>query len=546
MEKDIINKRLIIGGIIICILFSSMALRLTYLQIFKHEEYNALALRQRSTEVEIESPRGYIFDKNLKPITNNTSSPTIIVPKILISKDQLLYSKILQNTSLSYMELQQRMEEEKFVLQIPLENSFDISNYNNVFIVDIVNRYDPNNILSHVIGYVNKADNSGKSGLENVFDYNLKHSRKNTILLEHDDKRSLFIGATEYVDETISPMDPTSVVTTIDLDIQRDTERIMDEHRIDGSVIVSEVETGHILAMASRPNFKQDEIFNYLDINDASLFNRSIKVGYPPGSIFKIVVLLAALENDYGIINEEFTCTGEEMVYGLPIKCSSVHGNITLKEAFAQSCNSTFIQIGKRIGSSKILDMARRLNFEEKINIGLPEEIPGNLPKNEESVGPAIGNISIGQGQIEVTPLQITNLLMTIANDGVQKPLRLIQGESNDDGHIIKEYNAADDQRVIEQKHAEILLEYLIDVVESGTGRNIDLDKYGSAGGKTGSAEAILNKKETVHGWFSGFYPANKPKYVITVLVEDGISGSKSAAPIFEEIAINLNKTVDP
>lgn len=537
------NKRLIVGGIIISIFFSLMVLRLIYLQIFKHEEYSGLAIRQRSTEIEIDSPRGYIYDKNLNPLTNNTFTPTIIVPKNLISKDKSLYSKILENTSLSYSILQETIKEEKFVLEVPLENSFDISNYNNnVFILDKINRYDPNNILSHVIGYVNKVDNSGKSGLENIFDENLKRSRKNSILLEHDDKKSLFIGATEYVDDTIKPMDPTSVVTTIDIDIQREVERIIDEQGVDGSVIVADIDTGGILATVSRPNFKQDEIINYIDVNDASLYNKSIQVGYPPGSVFKIVVLLAALEYDFDIINREFICNGYENIENLRIRCSSIHNSLNLKEAFSKSCNSTFIQIGKEIGSGRILDMARRLNFGEKINIGLLEEIEGNIPTNEESVGPAIGNISIGQWKIEATPLQITNLLLTIVNNGIQKPLRLIQGESNDDGYIIKNYNVEDEKRVINENHAQVLIEYLIDVVENGTGTNIDLGDYGSAGGKTGSAEAILNEKETVHGWFSGFYPAENPKYVVTVLVEEGISGSVSAAPIFEEICVYLSK----
>lgn len=541
MGKDIINKRLIIGMIVIIILFSSIALRLTYLQVFKHEEYNTLALRQRSTEIEIDSPRGYIFDKNLKPLTNNTTTPTIIVPKILINKDKLLYSKILQNTNLSYFELKNYIEMEKFILQIPLKNSFDTSNYNNVFIVDIINRYDPDNLLSHVIGYINKADNSGVYGLEKAQDEFLEHGSRSSIFLEYDDKQSFLIGATE-VHETTAPMDPTSVVTTIDVDIQKNIESIMDDHEIRGSVIVTEVETGNISAIASRPNMDQEHIYNYLEHEDMTFFNRAIQTGYPPGSIFKIVVLLAALEENHGIVDREFFCHGYETVYGRPINCSSVHGHINLKEAFSKSCNTAFIQIGKEIGAKSIIDMAWRLNFGEKINIGLTEEIKGNLPKEGQILGAAIGNISIGQGEILVTPLQISNLLMIIANNGVQKDIKLVEGISNDEGYIIKPSIREDDRRIIIKDHAALLSEYLVDVVENGTGNGINLDDYGSAGGKTGSAEAILNKRETVHGWFAGFYPAYNPKYAITVFVEEGMSGSESAAPIFQEICVYLSK----
>lgn len=181
--------------------------------------------------------------------------------------------------------------------------------------------------------------------------------------------------------------------------------------------------------------------------------------------------------------------------------------------------------------------MARKLNFEDKINIGLIEEISGNLPTKEESIGPAIGNISIGQGEIEATPLQISNLLMIIANDGIQKQLKLIEGISNDSGElIIKGFNYESDKRVISQEHTDIAKDYLIEVVKNGTGRRMDLDMYGFAGGKTGTAQAIADNREILHGWFAGFFPASNPKYVVTVLVEGGGSGSTSAAPIFEEI----------
>jgi peptidoglycan glycosyltransferase/penicillin-binding protein 2 len=182
------------------------------------------------------------------------------------------------------------------------------------------------------------------------------------------------------------------------------------------------------------------------------------------------------------------------------------------------------------------------LGFGNKINIGLVEEIEGNLPKGNSLLGPAIGNISIGQGEIEATPLQITNLLMIIANNGVQKHLTLIEGVTNKEGKILKEYNKEPDVPVISSTISNIAYDYLISVVKNGTGRYMDVASIGGAGGKTGSAEAIFHKEHTIHGWFSGFYPVKNPKYVITVLVENGGSGSKSAAPIFEKISKEINK----
>lgn len=540
MEKDFLSRRLITGGIIISLLFSMIIIKLITIQVLKNEEYNNLALSQRSTEIEIETPRGYIFDRNLKAMTNNNTTSTIVLPKRLIENDKQLYSKILENTNLSYLEVEEIIKEEEFLVKIPLDKIFDTSNYSNVFIIDRVNRYDPDNILAHVIGYINKVDNSGKSGLELTQNEFLSHKSKKSLLIEYDDKKSLLIGAKE-VDEARAPMEPTSIVTTIDADIQRMAENLMDKHHINGAVIVTDVKDASILAMVSRPNINQDLVYKHFNNEDMALYNRAIQIGYPPGSIFKIVVLLAALESNEEILHREFYCKGLEEVNGIKIKCSSSHGLVNLKDSFSRSCNSTFIQIGKEIGSEKIISLARRLNFGDKINIGLAEEIAGNLPNREERIGPAIANISIGQGEILVTPLQISNLLMTIVNGGTQRYLKLIKGISNDEGNIIKYRNVDKNRKILNELHTNILYEYLQDVVVNGTGRGISLEDYGSAGGKTGSAEAVLKEKETVHGWFAGFYPAKNPEYVITVIVEEGASGSQSAAPIFEEICINLS-----
>ena len=129
-----------------------------------------------------------------------------------------------------------------------------------------------------------------------------------------------------------------------------------------------------------------------------------------------------------------------------------------------------------------------------------------------------------------------------VANNGIKTGITIVDGITSEDGYIIKKYNRDTPKRVISENSCEILMEYLIDVVDNGTARNIELENVGGAGGKTGSAQAILNRKETIHGWFSGFYPKNDPKYVITVLVEEGISGSRTAAPVFESIIKEIYK----
>lgn len=538
-----IKKRLLSFGITSTLIAILLGLRLYYVQVYNAPTYAELALRQRSKEISLYPKRGIIYDRNLVPLTNIDTTPTLIIQKRILKEDINLYNQVLNHTTLNYNEFYDIFNKNDYLLQIPVKERFSIDDkYSNIFFVDVVKRYRKDNPLSHVIGYINKAENSGEYGLEKVYDEYLSKNDEKSLIIEYDKSRTIVLDGAEYVNELQDPNNPSGVKLGIDYQIQKTVEEIMDESNVNGAVVVAEVETGKILSLASRPNFNQDEITKYLDNNDMTLYNKTIQVGYPPGSIFKIVVLIASLESEYDFLNEAYFCKGYEEINNIRINCTSEHGLLTLEEAFAKSCNSSFIQIGKRLGGKRIIETAKRLGFGERINIGLLEEIKGKLPNGDELKGAAIGNISIGQGKIEATPLQITNLLMIIANNGIQKHMTIIDGITNKSGQILKEFNKEDDKQVISSYVAGITYDYLLSVVKKGTGKSMEVGWFGGAGGKTGSAEAILLGKDTIHGWFAGFFPEKSPKYVITVLVEEGYSGIKSAAPIFEKIAKEINK----
>lgn len=534
------HKRIKIFLLTVTLLFVFISFRLYYLQVFRNDELSSKAINQRGKNIPIKPNRGTIFDRNLIPLTNNEKTPTLLIPKDLL-KEPSIYDYVKGKTSLTRDKLNNRLNSGEKLLQIPLKEKIDISFFReNAFLVDIIDRYDKDGLLSHVIGYINEADNRGESGIENNYDEFLKMETRDSFVVEYDAKRNTILGGEFSVNQNTNPSDPNGIQITIDREIQKDIEAIMDKEKINGAIVATDVESGEILALASRPNFNPKKIEDYFTDKDDALRNKTIWGEYPPGSIFKIVVVLAALEENPYIIDKNFLCNGFEMINGVRINCNGVHEFQTLKDAFANSCNSTFIQIGKEIGGKKIIDMSKRLGFGSKINIGLLEEKEGNLPKDDDLYGPAVGHISIGQDKVEVTPLQVANMLNIIANDGIDKKLTLVKGITNIEGRMIKEYFKEDERRVISRENAKLMKEMLIEVVKRGTAQSMDLENKGGAGGKTGSSQAVYNREETVHGWFSGFYPAKKPKYTITVLIENAPRGSREAIPIFKEIIEKL------
>lgn len=540
-RKNLVEIRLLRLVSILLLVMFFLIFRLYWIQIANHEHLRLEALKQRANAINLYPERGIIYDRNLIPLTNRDRISTIFIPKENLEDNEGLEALILEYTALTKRELRNYKSSSEKILAIPLKKPIDEKMLpKGVFVAERTLRYSKDNILSHVIGYVRKSENKGEYGIEEVYDDVLtNYDNKRILFLELDDNKNVLLSGEYQVSRNTKALEPTGVKLTVDYHIQKIVEKVLDEYDINGAVIVSDVETGEIRALASRPNFDQNNMEKHLHDDDMTLYNKAIQAKYPPGSLFKIIVLLTALEEDLDYMDRTFYCKGYEELGKIRISCNNTagHGYLDLKEAFSKSCNSVFIQLGKELGGHKIIDMAKRLGFGNTINIGLAEEVEGNLPAGDEIKGPAIGNISIGQGSIEVTPIQMTNLLMIIANNGIMKDMTIVDGITTEDGKMIKSYNRQEDERLLSKENSQIVKEYLVDVVKSGTARSLDLDKIGGAAGKTGSAQGVLSGKKVIHGWFTGYFPVDKPRYVITVLVEEAKYGSQSAIPIFEKIA---------
>lgn len=547
--KSKLNFRLNFTFACILVLFIILIIRLLSLQIFRHEELLKSANNQRIKKISIFPLKGYIFDRNNIPLTNRRRVKYLYLSpaRLAIRKKDELIEKIASITGYNNENLKKIIEKaNKYeLIKIPFMKEYNGPLINDdYFIIDVVNRYDDDGYLSHIIGYEN--NNSG-SGVEyNFKEYLINENLNNYITVALDGKYRFWPEANyNYVINRNKRYK--SIKLSIDYHIQKIAENAFDNNKYltienkkrKGAVIVADVKSGDILAMVSRPNYDLNDLSKHLDSKDENFINKAISKSYPPASLFKTIVMVAALENDKIDLNENFFCKGYEVLNGNIIKCHTFekggHGELDIFDAFKESCNSVFIQVGKRVGNKKLIDVAKRFGFGDKINIGLSEEKKGNLPKGDELFGPSIGLHSIGQGSLAVTPLQITNMMMIIANDGIQKDMTIFLGNTTEEGKIIKQYRKEKDKRIISKKDAQIIKIMMESVVSNGTAsKYINLEKYGGAAGKTGTAQI---GRDGWAGWFSGYFPKDSPKYVITVIVEDVNLGGKYAGSIFDEIA---------
>ena len=237
------KSRIISFITLISIIIITLSSRLYYIQVFKNEEFIEKALKQRGQEIALKPKRNIIYDRNLIPLTNNTKTPYIILSKNQLEDNPLLYQNVISNTILNSEELNSLINSNDRLLQIPLSERLSIEDNGwNIFQIDYTNRYNPDNLLTHVIGYVNKAENIGQSGLEKVYDEFLSEGEKDSLIVEFDRERSIILGSTHVTAET-DPNNPSGVKTTISYELQRAVEDILDSEGVKGAVVITEITT---------------------------------------------------------------------------------------------------------------------------------------------------------------------------------------------------------------------------------------------------------------------------------------------------------------
>jgi len=527
-------------------LFAGLVFQLWRIQISHGPKLAFQALEQRTQRIDLTFPRAGIYDCHLKPLTEREVIKSLVLFPQLIEDKRSLAHFLSPLVNLAEKDILAKLNNSvyPFRLGYPLRSEIALYlkkiNLPGVLVIEERKRYEDRPLAAHLIGYINTIDNKGVSGLELSLDSFLKNKEGETISISTDAHKNIMLGLGIKRQKPPPELAANKVVLTIDYSWQKIVEEVMDLEIKKGAIVVMDPYTGDILAMASRPNFNPNRVATFFNQGNAALLNRAV-TGYPPGSIFKIITASAALEEKRAQLNDKFYCPGYIMVKDVRINCHEKkgHGVLDLLQGFAQSCNPAFVTVGDRVGGKKLLEYSRKFGLGQTTGIGLPEERKGTLPLSQNLYPGDIANLSIGQGFLEVTPLQAAVMLSTIVNDGKRVQPHLVKEILDGRGRVIKREGHKKEISVVSPGTAAQLRIMLEEVTKTGTGRGAYVPEIGSAG-KTGSAEAgQVNKKneETTHAWFVGYAPTKeKPRWVISIFVEEGKSGGGVAAPVFKEI----------
>ena len=592
----------IVQVILIC--FSLLLMRLWYLQIVKGDMFYEYSLNNKIRKESVDAPRGMMFSRNSKLLVNNVPRfDAVIIPQYVIEKKDVIkkLSTILNMSEEEINKILRRYRGQASYRSITIKKN--ISQKELAIIetesekipgvrveVYISREYSGNEIGAHLLGYISEisqtqlprfskrdrrnyklGDFIGQSGLEEKFDSTLRGIDGRDIV-EVDARgrlRRVIKDNTLYEDIQNLPAIPgNNIRLTIDSDLQEVAYDAL-EGKV-GSAVAIDVNSGEILAMVSRPSFDPSKFSrklttkywnSILENEHNPMRDRSIQEHYAPGSTFKTISALAALEEKVIDHNTEFECNGALKVGRRTFHCwkKSGHGKVDVVGALRESCDVFFYQIAKKMDVDDLAKYAKAFGVGSKTGISLPREVSGLMPTKEWKKkrygrswqkGETLATI-IGQSYVLMTPLQLANAYAMIANGGKEYKPTLIKEIFSNNGDIIEKREPEVVRKItINEDNLEVVKRGLYEVVNerAGTAWWYKLPN-GAISGKTGtsqviefSADKIYHKceereyKYRHHGIFASYAPSLNPKIAVAVVVEHGCHGSSAAAPVAKAI----------
>ena len=556
-------------------LFSLLFLRCFQLQVLKGSVYKQWSEKNHVRQIPIIAPRGFIFDRKNQILVKNRPSYSLFVAPYEFRKnpaDQEVISSLL---GISIKEIEARIDKvgsgsftpvrliqnmDFATLSIIEENRTDLPGI--FYQIEPIRTYSPNVRASHIIGYCGEISSSelnslkdreyrrgdiiGKSGVEKMYDHILRGKRGYRYV--EVDVRGREVGNFNG-ERDVSPVSGSDIMLTLDGDLQGFVENLLDGKR--GAAIAMDPRNGDILAMVSKPDYALEPFAKRLPSAvwerlrtdpDKPLLNRAIQAQLPPGSTYKLVLAGAALEQHIIDPEEKIFCGGYFILGKKLFHCwkPQGHGYVNLLDAIEASCNVFFYQLGLKTGIEPLSKYGKLFGFGTLTGIDLPGESKGLLPDKKYLDGKygnkrwgkgVLVNLSVGQGDILVTPIQMARLATIIAMDGkLTVPHILLSIKDRSTGIWKKKVFPLKQIKGISPKVFQILKEGMYRVVNypDGTGRAARIPGI-EVCGKTGTAQ---NPHGNPHAWFVGFAPREMPKIVVVVVVENGGSGGGTAAPL--------------
>jgi penicillin-binding protein 2 len=549
------------------------------IQVLDHEKYWKMAEANRLRELTILAPRGLILDRQRVVLADNSPGFKVLLIREGIKDYQSVIDRISSLLEIDKEELKNRIERYRFLPAFEPVVIKDNLRLDEVALIEArkeefpelrlevePKRFYPfDQAAAHLLGYLQEVsvdeikanperrwhggEMVGKAGLEKQY---------NDYLTGQDGKLVEMVDSLGYSRGEVNRIEPQKgkdLILAIDFDLQKRAEELLQDK--EGAIVALDPRSGECLVWASSPAFDPNRFITRFSpgewlsiINDPGkpLENRVIRGLYSPGSIFKIVMALTAL--DTGVITENttFYCSGTVEIYGKEFSCwfKPGHGSLNLPEAIKNSCNVYFYNLGKRININTIASHARLLGLGQKTGVDMPGEKEGLVPSSDwkrKVLGQAwfpgeTISVAIGQGPLLVTPLQIAAMTACVANRGISIIPKLVKTKEGE----------------VERKKVDLAPDIFEKVIEGmwrsvndgGTGHGAYQPGFDICG-KTGStqivsretAERLAQKGGEVkkaHSWFTGFAPRTNPQIVVTVLIEYGGMGGQTAAPIAGEI----------
>lgn len=578
----------------LCLFLLAIIGNLFWIQILNGETYRLKAERQQLSDTVVSAHRGAIYDSNMKVIAQSATAYLVYInpSKIKTDTQKALVvdglSEILEIDRETVLKKAERTSSgyEKIIGKIDQSTKDQISSYisehsaeklSTIIGIDPdTKRYYPlGSFASSIVGFTGSED-TGRSGLELYYNSELTGTSGRIITA----KNALAGAMPNDYETTYDATDGYSLVLTVDEVIQYYLEQQLVQaiEECDAKYaygIVMDVETGAILGMSSMPDYNLNtpyeiasaetvEAIEALETdeekkkaNSEALFaqwrNRSISDSYEPGSVFKIFVAAAGLEE--GVITTESTynCTGQIKVANYYQHCfhRTAHGVQTLHEALPYSCNTFFITLGQKLGKERFFKYFEAFGFTSKTGIDLPAEATpkdGVTYYGVDSLGIAeLSSESFGQ-TFQATPIQMITAVASLGNEGRLMTPYVVSKVLDADGNIVKETTPKVKRQVVSESTAKTISSLMEEVVISGTAKNAYVAGYRICG-KTGTSDKLTSPGENIAS-FAGFAPADDPKIAVLIAIDEphGITtGGGAAAPvagrIFENVLAYLNIT---